>query len=342
MKLWLEKGGWASPRARSVIADRRPEDIRSLAVIRHAALGDQVLTRPFLLEARRFFPNATITLSLIESYQYGAPVDLVDRVHIASGRGTPSPSLRDQIAKARALGPHDLLFDLAATARSYWLTGLTRAWLKIGIPYRHRLGRRLYDITILRTDFKFEGELLLDSLNIFGCRTSSPLQYGFTESPEDRGRPYIIYFPGASAATKQWPAGHFAELITSLATSYPSMEHLILEGVGPLDAVERIADQTNAASNVTVERARPLPATVSLLKGASLVISNDTGIRNLAIACEVPTLGIFFSTVVFRYWPRHPLHDVVFSADGSIPSVPDVAKAARRRLDRHERTGRRP
>ena len=38
--------------------------------------------RPFLVEARRIFPNAFITLSIIKSFSCGLPEDLVDRVHV--------------------------------------------------------------------------------------------------------------------------------------------------------------------------------------------------------------------------------------------------------------------
>jgi ADP-heptose:LPS heptosyltransferase len=332
MKIWLEKGGWASERARSTAREKRPEDIRSIAVIRHAALGDQVLTRPFLLEARRFFPNALITLSVIDSYQYGAPLDLVDRVHIGAGRGQPQLPLRTQIAKARTLGRHDLVFDFAATTRSFWLCALTSAWLKIGFPYRHRLGRLLYDITILRSDFRFEGDVLLDALNLLGCKTEYPPRFGFVEPPLRRDRPYVVYFPGASVTSKQWPGEHFAELLSILARSHPDMEHIVLEGVSPLDSISSIVGRLSGCANVTPLKARDLSDTISLLKGASLVVSNDTGIRNLALAAEAPTVGIFFSTVPFRYWLRSDIHDVVFNADGTIPSVADVAAAVERSL----------
>jgi len=334
MKLWLEKGGWASSRARSAISQKRPEDIRSIAIVRHAALVDQVLTRPFLLEARRFFPNASITLSLIDSYRYGAPVDLVDRVHIAAGRAQPQLPLQAQIAKARELGPHDILFDFAATARSYWLCALTRAWLKIGFPYRHRLGRLLYDITILRSDFRFEAELLLDALNILGCKTHHPMRYGLPEPPAQRSQPYVVYFPGASVATKQWPAENFVQLIARMAQAHPGIEHLILEGITPLDSVRPLAEALEGLANVSIQGASELPETISLLKGASLVVSNDTGIRNLAIAAETPTVGIFYSTVPFRYWPRAESHDVVFTPAGAVPPVADVVLAVERALSR--------
>jgi ADP-heptose:LPS heptosyltransferase len=336
MKFWLEKGGWTSERALSRVGQKRPDEIQSIAVIRHAALGDQVLTRPFLREARRFFPNASLTLSLISSYRYGAPVDLVHRVHIAAGRERPRIPLLKQISKARELGYHDIVFDFAATTRSYWLCALTPAWLKIGFPYHHRLGRFLYDATILRSDLRFEAEVLLDALNLLGCKTEHPLQFDLPEAPTHRKHPYVVYFPGASASTKQWPWENFAQLLSLLAKAHPELEHVVLEGISPLDAIGEIVERLPGIPNVTPMTALDLPETSSLLKGASLVVSNDTGIRNLAIAANTPTVGIFFSTVPFRYWPRSGGHDVVFNADGNIPSVAQVAEAVERALLRQE------
>ena len=80
-------------------------------------------------------------------------------------------------------------------------------------------------------------------------------------------------------------------------------------------------------ANVSVQKAMPLDDTLSLLANAELVVSNDTGIRNLAICCPTTTVGIFYSTVPYRYWPRYGKHDAVFQADGSIPSVNAVQKS---------------
>jgi len=85
MHLWFGKGAWASKSARRRIGEINPGQVRSIAIIRHAALGDMVLTRPFINECRRHFPNAKITLSLVSHYTRGAPEDLVDRVHVIAG-----------------------------------------------------------------------------------------------------------------------------------------------------------------------------------------------------------------------------------------------------------------
>ena len=52
--LWFERGAYASKKARHYIeTEFSPEKITKIAVIRHAALGDQVIVRPFLIEARK-------------------------------------------------------------------------------------------------------------------------------------------------------------------------------------------------------------------------------------------------------------------------------------------------
>ena len=68
MKFWGHHGVYKSKRAKKTIRKISRDGIKSIAVIRHAALGDMVLTRSFLVEARKAFPNASITLCLVSHY----------------------------------------------------------------------------------------------------------------------------------------------------------------------------------------------------------------------------------------------------------------------------------
>ncbi len=338
MKFWFEKGAWASKKAQRRIMEKNPHDIRSIAVIRHAALGDMVLTRPFLVEARKYFPNAAITLSLIRGYQYGKPEDLVDRLHIIPGYDPNQPKVSRfrKFIIMRKLGYHDIIFDLAATNRSLWSCLLNPAWLKIGFPYHLQLGKFIYDAMIFRSDLKFETEILLDMLNLLGCRTKYPPDFALPGSPLQRDRSYTLYFSGGSVESKRWPSKQFSTLISKMARQYPELDHIVLEGTNPWESVDQLMSSLSQYQNVLAMKAQELNPTISLLKGARLVISNDTGIRNLAIAAEVPTLGIFFSTVPFRYWPRYGYHDVVYQPGGGIPSVEAVFNAATAMMKKYQ------
>jgi len=333
MNLWFKRGAWASKKARRVAAQISPQEIKSIAVIRHAAVGDMVLTRPFLIELRRFFPNAKITLSLTSNYTRGAPTDLVDRVHEVYGSDHRDVTLKKQIARARELGYHDLVFDLAATSRSFWLCKLTPAKLKLGFPY-HLLQRYFYfDVTVSRSDLRFEAENMLEMLNILGHATQHPPVFDMPVEPAQRSRPYVVYFSSASTKEKCWPDEKFAELVGQMAARYPQHEHIVLEGIADWESIDGIMAAQGDSANVVGLRLDDFDETVSLVKGASLLVGNDTGIRNIAIACETPTVGIFFSTEPFRYWPRYKGHEAAFVADGSVPSTIQVLELACKVMD---------
>ncbi len=324
MKLWFERGAWASRLGRRKIAALRPETVRKIAVIRHAALGDMVLVRPFLRELRRHFPDASLTLSVVSNYMYGIPEELIDRLHVIPGSDQRQVPRREQLRQIRALGYHDLLFDQAATTRSHWVSLLNPAAVKIGFPYRSLPRRLIYDAAVLRSDFRFEAETLLDMLHLLGYASHWPLDYDLPGEPLQRDNPYLVYFPSASTPDKCWPQQRFAELIGHLADKLPGHDHLVLEGLADWENIETIMVANPHHRNVIPLGASSLEDTISLLKGAALLVSNDTGIRNLAIAAGTPTVGIFFNTVPFRYWPRDRRHQAVFEADGGPPGIDAV------------------
>ena len=333
MKLWFNKGAWASKSAAAKLSELDPEQVKSIAVIRHAALGDMVLTRPFLIELRNCFPNARITLSLVSNYMRGAPEDLVDRVHVVYGSDRRDKSPFEQIKQARTLGYHDLVFDLAATTRSIWVCVLNKARFKIGFPYTQMQRRLFYDAAVLRSDMEFEAETMLDMLRLLGFNVGHPPIFSLPGSTTVRERPFIVYFTSASGEYKCWPKENFAQLVGRMAQQYQDHDHVVLEGVADWESIDEIMQPNRDKDNVEGLKLDGVDEAISLLKGARLVVSNDTGIRNLAIAAEAPTLGIFFATapfktVPFRYLPASGQHDIVFNHDGSIPVVDSVYESA--------------
>jgi ADP-heptose:LPS heptosyltransferase len=336
MKVWYIKGVRASRKTRQRIANIRFEDIRSIAVIRHAALGDMVLTRAFIIEARKLFPNATITLSIITNYMHGVPEDLVDRVHVVHGTDMRDTPLRERISRIRELGHHDIIFDLASTSRSYMLCAFNSAMLKIGFPYRYLRSLLFYDITTTRTDLNFEVNDMLAMLQVLGARTAYPHDYQMPGTALRRERAYIVYFIGASDAYKTWPLDNYPALVAAIAEKYPQYDHLILEGIKAWERADAIKARIAQHARIQIVRADTIEETTALMKGADLVVSNDTGIRHVAIACNTPTVGIFFGGP-YRYWPRYDNHEAVFPSQGDEApmSVAAVAKACLHLLDKY-------
>lgn len=326
MQFWFTKGVWVSKKARQAVKQLSRETIRNIAVIRHAALGDMVLTRAFLIEARKAFPNAKITLSVVSNYTRGMPEDLVDRIHIVHGqdqRGTP---IRQRTQRFKELGEQDIIFDLASSNRSVMTCVLNRAKLKIGFPYRKAQARLFYDVATCRSDVNFEVNDMMNMLHVFGIKTAYPHIYNMPGEPLTRERPYIVYFAGASTRDKCWPAGHFTELIRGMAGEYPDHDHLVLEGIQDWEHAKPILKPLQELNNTAAVNADTVEETASLLKSASLVVSNDTGIRHVAIVSGTPTIGIFHRDP-FRYWPRYDIHDIVIPDPEWPPPVDHVIDA---------------
>jgi ADP-heptose:LPS heptosyltransferase len=325
MKLWFDKGIWTRKNIEKKIKDLSFSDIKKIAILRHAALGDMVLTRSFIIEARKAFPNAVITLSIVSNYTRGAPEDLVDRVHIVPGSDHKNISIKERYKRIKELGDQDIIFDLASSGRSNMTCLLNRAILKIGFPYRKLQAKLLFDIATPRSDLNFEGCDMMNMLNALGIKTAYPHQYDMPGEALKREKPYIIYFIGASTPDKVWPAECFSDLIKVMSKDYPDHDHLVLEGIQAWETADNILAPLQKTDNVDVINADTIDETVSLLKGADLVISNDTGIRHLAIVSEIPTVGIFFQAP-YRYWPRFEIHDVAMPDENGPASVAEVHK----------------
>lgn len=335
MRLWYIDGAWASRKAKAIVAGLQPEAIRRIAVIRHGALGDMVMVRPLLVELRKHFPNAELTLSLVSHYSYAAPCELVDRVHVVYGKDQRHVAVREQFKRMRELGPQDILFDCANTSRGYWLTLLTSAKLKVGYPYRAWQRSLFYDVAVWRSDFTFEADNMLHMLQIFGLKTQHPPAACIPGEPRKHPRPYLVYFPTASIVSKCWPEENFAELIERMAVGYPQYDHIVMQGVAKWETIEPIMHKLAKYSNVVGVKPGPLEECIGWVKGAQLIVANDTGVRNLAIVAGIPTVGILFSTYVpYRYWPAYGKHDVVFDAAGSVPTVEAVSAATIAMLQR--------
>jgi len=312
---WASKKGWKNAKA----LDRN--EVKKIAIIRHGAIGDQVVTRVFINEAKRFFPNAFITLSLDNTRSYGAPVDMVDQVHMVDkkidGKKTTFLSRYKQI---KSLGKQDIIFDLAGTSLSKWICLFNDAKLKIGFPHR-QFDNVFYDVTVKRSDLVLETENMLHLLEILGAKTQRPYDYGYPDYGVEKERPYVVYFTSASNEGKTWPKDHFIELGKMMAEAFPQYRHIFLDGLHQHEKVDDIVDSLGDFTNVEKQEVLAYEDAMKFLGKATMVVSNDTGVRNMAVSVNTPTVGIFFATVPYRYWPRDGLHEIAFSADRTIPET---------------------
>lgn len=327
---WNDDGVYISAKGKKELVNFHPDLVKKITVIRQAALGDMIVTRPFLVEVRKFFPNAHITLSITSDSHLGAPVDLADTVHVVPGKDQRKGSLVDRFRKLNALPPQDIIFDLVCTNRSSYVTLLTKAKLKVSYPHRDLQARLLYDICLKRSSFSCEAEVMLQMLMFFGHQPARPLDF---QLPDNRclrqvEKPYITFFTGSAAPSKCYPLDKYKLLISNLAKLYPEYNFVLLEGTKAEETHLGWENILDSHDNVTFQPLLNIDGVIEHLSKASLLISNDTGIRNIAIATHTPTLGIFIGTVPYRYLPTYEKHYIVYNPDKSIASVEKVQSKA--------------
>lgn len=327
LNIWCERGAYVSKKSRKKLMNFNPLKIKRITVIRQAALGDMIITRAVLIELKQFFPNAKITFSMVDNYLYGKPEDLYDKEHIVYRK----KGILEKIRSLKFKEKQDIIFDFANTSSSRQICMLNKALLKIGFPYRAIEQKLFYDICVFRSDFHFEGDIMLDALKILGHKPEYPLNYGFFNSHEKKNK--IVYFFGASTETKQYPKEMYYELINRLSKNHMNYEHILLEGVNPNEKFDDIPEDLKNSSNVKIKNKLDLNELISFLSECRLCVSPDTGVRNVAIAVHTPTVGIFYSTVPYRYWPRYENgHDAAFNRNGEIPSVSEVENIVEKNL----------
>ena len=326
MKIWAAKQSWVSKHARDKAEKLDKNKVKKIAVIKHAALGDMLQVRPMLITLKEAFPNAEITLSVVTNYMKGIPEDLIDHLHVAKGN-EKKYTVKENYQSYKELGYQDIIFDISATSRSFWITKLNPAGLKIG--YLHKgLHRFIYDIAIPRSHYRFEGETFLEQVNTIGLQYDWPLRYDYPIPDRIYNKPYIVYFPTASTPERCWPPEYMAELVADMCKKYPNIDHLLLAGLAEweVETALSIADKVGTHTNFKVLGAGP--DDFSLVCHAETIVINDTGLRHLAIVAGTPTVCIFpISANVFGYSPLFGNHKAVVADESGPASVSKVAHA---------------
>ena len=122
-------------------------------------------------------------------------------------------------------------------------------------------------------------------------------------------RPVLGVAPGAMWPAKQWPDGHFADLLRRFRAVSDSEIRIFL---GPREAQWFDGSELAAALDsprgpggpVRILRDQPLTTVATALADCRVLLSNDSGLMHLAEAAGTPVLAFFGPTVrAFGYFP---------------------------------------
>ena len=109
------------------------------------------------------------------------------------------------------------------------------------------------------------------------------------------GSRLVAFAPGAEfGSAKRWPSNHFAELAKIVRNNHPNVQIVMLGSPKDREVCDEIAAAQpwllNLAGVTTLDEA------IAILAKADVVVSNDSGLMNIASALNRPIIGLYGPT----------------------------------------------
>ena len=283
-----------------------------ILVVKTSSLGDLFHALPAVRLLKRGLDDARV--DWVANAEYAA---LAERFEDVS-RVLPFPrrDLRRGWGAFRAAlraDAYDLVVDFQGLMKSALIARSARrapGARILGPSFRREGAGWLYSAVVGKKDKERHAvEENLDVPRFLGLPTS-PVEFPVRfPAPEDSGLPpsYVVFSPRSRHAAKNWPPERFAELGRNLGCP------VVLTGA-PSDAetCARIAAEVPGA----IDRCgkTDLVGLGSILQGARLVVTVDSGPMHVAAACGTRCLALFGPTDPKRVGPYGPRHRVLRGA----------------------------
>ena len=300
-------------------------------IVRLGALGDIVHAIPVAVALRRAFP--AVRIDWLVSTKHREILDLVpaiDRRLVINDRARArgGTSLVGAVRHLRA-ARYDAAIDLQGLLKSALLARASGAPRVVGFAssyareplarlfYTHVHdpgGGGMYD----PRETRHVVTVNLSVLNELGVRDLRPeFAIDHVDSAAARavadatGGRYAVLNPGAAWPNKRWPPARLAEIASRLRDRHGVMS-AVLWGPGEHDLAQEVVAAARGAAMVTPPTT--IADIVALSRGATVMVSGDTGPTHIASAVGTPIVGIFGPTRPARNGPLSP-HDVTVSRD---------------------------
>jgi len=139
-------------------------------------------------------------------------------------------------------------------------------------------------------------------------------------------QPYVVIFPGASIAAKQWPAERFTEVASYCERC--GFDVVVLGGKGDEDVGQSVSCALSRCHNFVGKTS--LTESASIVSGAQLMISSDSGLLHVAQLQGVSTVALFGPSDPEKWSRKGDRHSIVSagidcapcSRFGTIPKCP--------------------
>jgi len=291
-----------------------------------SSIGDVILTSPLIRQLRQKYPQAQIDFLIRQEYaelvKFNPHLSNIIEFDVREG----FHGLR-RLKRILHQSDYDVILDVHRNLRSLYLTALpSRIFPRRPQVYRiHKnqlvrfllvkLKINLYqiifgEITPVRQKYLKTASRLGVDVN------DGRLEFFLPEQAKRKAGTYlrrlsageepVVIAPGARHFTKRWPSEYFAQVVTAIYRRF-GKKTVLVGGAEDIPVVEEIMRQVPEDAVHSAAGKLSIIETSGLIRHASLVISNDSGIMHLADALDRPLIAIFGSTVrEFGFFPNNP------------------------------------
>jgi len=297
-----------------------PEDEEKLLVLLRGALGDVLLTLPFLAALPVHFGVQSLTLvgrrTILELLASQPFVSLIMDHDQAEWAGLYQDPPRIPARLSRRLLSHKGAIVLTKASSDPALCGLKKLGLKfvLAVPSRAPLGSKTHV-----TDHMFAAsgvEPFPEPVSIRPTLEALDRAAAFLESKRLDHRSWLALHPGSGGIKKNWNLDQWIELAGELHKRLGFDSLFVL---GPAEAgFGEIIERKLGPQKTFLAQDLPLPFLAALLSLSRGYIGHDSGVTHLSAKLGLPTVAIFGPTDPACWAPRGPKVEVL-----SPPMKPD-------------------
>ncbi len=302
------------------------ENIKTIGVIKEAAIGDLVILSGVLKDLEKNFPNSKIILFCSETNQ--AIVELLDLKNPVEKVVLPISKPVELFKKIISLEPIDILFDFGQWPRinaiiSFFINSKFKIGFKTKGQYRHYVYDRVIE-HIEKGVHEIENfRNLLRSVSIpVGEMPSLKVINSLIKLPEK----YVVFhlFPGGSKANlKKWNINNWITIGKYLVKKG---YHIILTG-GKSDSKDaevvrwKFEHEDIDGKMIINYTGESLKDSIYILKNSKLIVSIDTGIVHIASAINANIVALYGPTDPVRWGPLSENSKVIYNKKECSPCI---------------------
>jgi len=282
-------------------------DINSILIRCPNWVGDLVMATPALRAVRSRFPNAHITVVVKKSVK-----EVIQGLDLFNEIVEFDPKDKDKgwvglikFSKKLAHRKWDLALILPNSIGAAFMAYFAKAKRRVGFDLNHRGFLLTHPLS-----YPSNGDGPLPTVEgylhlccFLGCENiSTKYQLSLLKHTEDkvkklfkekglsRKEKYLLIIPGASyGSSKCWPPDYFAKVADHIEVEF-GLKVVIAPGPNEEDIAFRIKENMKREPFIFVDPILSLEELKAVIKRSSLVVTNDTGPRHIAVAFERPLI----------------------------------------------------